>query len=147
MPSKYGFSTEERDARMRAEQARRAEEKKLAEEENRRLAAFLARPVVPETARPERTKEERRGSILNLVYKITDDFRRASESDFNFRECRVEWAGDDPLVHLAAHKDDWYKLSSNQQDQLLKTLAKHTRAKVTVRIDGWHPVSAALFDQ
>jgi len=147
MPSKYGFSTEERDARLRAEQARKSEERKQAEEESRKLVSFLARPVAPETKKPEKSKEERRSNILNTVHKITEDFKRATEIDFSFRESRVEWAGEDPILHLAASKDEWYKLSSNQQDLLIKTLSKHTRAKASIRVDGWNPTSAALFDQ
>ena len=146
MPSKYGFSTEERDARLRAEQARIAEERKLAEEENRKLSAFLARPVVPENKKPEKTKEERRSSILLMLQRVMGDFRRATEIDFSFREYRIEWVGDEPVLNLAINRDEWYMLSWNMQDQLLKTISKHTGAKVSIRIDGWHPTSAALFD-
>jgi hypothetical protein len=146
MKSKYGFPLEESNAISQSERARRLEEKRRREEETKLARTFFLAPRVKLDREPWQERDRKRSDSLTIIYRIMDDFRRATSTDFEFRDIdvKVPETGD-PVITVTAYKDVWYKLSPALQEQLLGTLAKYTRGQVSVKVGEWNPTFLSLF--
>jgi hypothetical protein len=148
MPSKYGFSTEERDSRRQAERTRRSEAGSKSISERRQIETlFVAPRVIPERE-AIKARERRRSKLLTLVYQIADDFKQATEVELEINKVDLELAdsGKDSIT-IHVDKDQWYKLPSVSQEQLMFTIARHTKASCGVVAGTWSPISYSLFGQ
>jgi hypothetical protein len=146
MKSKYGFPLEERDAISQSERARRLEEKRKREEETKLARTFFLAPRVKLDREPWQERDRKRSDSLTIIYRIMDDFRRATSTDFEFRDIDVKVPeSGDPIITVTAYKDQWYKLPPALQEQLIGTLAKFTRGQVSVKVGEWNPTFLSLF--
>ncbi|HEX9988864.1 MAG TPA: hypothetical protein VGE45_10365 [Chloroflexia bacterium] len=129
----------------------RIEKEEMSAQERRKLSKLFTHieDAFTGDTKPGKTKRQRRDEIVSLVDEIVTGFKQDNNVEVSFHEITVKWEGENdmeseylesgsaPILTVALYKDAWSQLDTEQQDQLLRTLATLTRAKAYVKIDGW----------